>query len=53
MAKKFNLMKVASIIVPIVGAGIGLASNWLEDKKLEDKVGEKVAEALAKSNEKN
>lgn len=50
--KKPNLMKVASVVVPIIGAGISLATNWLDEKKLDDKVSEKVAEALSKAVEK-
>ena len=42
-----NLKKVASIVIPILGAGISLASNWLDDKKLDEKVAEEVAKAFA------
>lgn len=45
---KPNLIKVAGIVLPIIGAGLSLATNWFEDKKLDDKVAEKVAEALKK-----
>lgn len=41
-----NLIKIAGIVLPLVGAGLSLATGWLEDKKLDDKVAEKVAEAL-------
>lgn len=44
--KKPNLMKVAGIVLPIVGAGLSLATNWLDDKKLDEKITEKVSEAL-------
>ena len=40
------LLKIASIVVPIIGAGASLVGGWLEDKKLDAKVTEKVAEAL-------
>ena len=43
---KPNVMKIASIVLPIVGAGLSLATNWFEDKKLDDKIAEKVTEAL-------
>lgn len=43
-----KLIKVAGIVLPIIGAGLSLATNWFEDKKLDDKVANKVAEALKK-----
>lgn len=38
---------VGGVVVPILGAAVSLAANWFDDKKLDDKVAEKVAEALA------
>lgn len=46
-----NLKKIAGIVIPIVGAAVSLASNWLDDKKLDEKVAEEVAKALAKQSE--
>lgn len=43
---KPNWTKVASIALPIIGAGVSLATNWLDDKKLDETVAKKVAEAL-------
>lgn len=43
---KPNVIKIAGIVLPIIGAGLSLATSWFEDKKLDDKVAEKVAEAL-------
>lgn len=43
---KPNVMKIVSAVLPIVGAGISLANNWMDNKKLDEKVAEKVAEAL-------
>lgn len=43
-----KLMKIASIVLPIAGAAIGLATNFVDDKKLDDKVAQKVAEAITK-----
>lgn len=42
-------MKIAGIALSVVGAGVSLAMNVLDDKKLDAKVAEKVAEALAKN----
>lgn len=43
---KPNVIKIAGIVLPIIGAGLSLATSWFEDKKLDDKVAEKVTEAL-------
>lgn len=43
-----SLIKIAGIVLPIVGAGLSLVNNWFEDKKLDDKVAKKVAEAFKK-----
>lgn len=44
-----KVMKIAGIALTIVGAGVSLATNVLEEKKLDAKVTEKVAEALTKN----
>lgn len=43
---KLNWKQVASVVIPVAGAAVSLAANWLDDKKLDDKVAEKVADAL-------
>jgi hypothetical protein len=43
---KINWNKVAKIAIPVVGAAASLLTNWYEDKKLDDKIAEKVAKAL-------
>lgn len=42
-----KVTKVLTVVVPVVSAGLGLAANWLDDKKLDDKVAAKVTEAVA------
>ena len=49
--KKINIVKIAGIALPVIGAVLSLATNWVEDKKLDDKITEKVSEALSKSKE--
>lgn len=44
-----NWTKIAGVALTLVGAGVSVASGMLEDKKLDNKVAEKVAEALTKS----
>ena len=48
---KINIVKILSVGLPLIGAGLSLATNWLDDKKLDDKVTEKVSEALANAKE--
>ena len=44
-----NWTKLAGIALTLIGAGVSVANGVLEDKKLDNKVTEKVAEALTKS----
>jgi hypothetical protein len=46
---KEAVMKVAKIVLPILTVGVTLASNYLADKDLDDKVTKKVSEAVAKA----
>lgn len=45
--KKINVMKVLGFVVPLASAGLALVTNVLEEKKLDEKVAEKVSEALS------
>ena len=47
--QKDKLIKIGGIVLTLAGAGISLATSMLEDKKLDAKVTEKVAEALTKN----
>lgn len=49
--KKFNIVKVAGFVLPLVGAGLTLLTGIVEDKKLDDKIAEKVSEAIANAKE--
>ncbi|MFI3115342.1 MAG: hypothetical protein R3Y12_04285 [Clostridia bacterium] len=46
-----NLIKFVGISSTILGIGATLISGWVEDKKMEEKIEEKVNEALAKREE--
>ena len=50
--EKNKLMKVAGIVLPVLGAGVSLASTWFDSKKLDETITEKVSEALSKATEK-
>jgi len=43
---KDKLMKVIGISTTILGFGITLADNWINEKKMDDKISEKVKKAL-------
>ena len=47
--QKDKLIKIGGIVLTLAGAGISVATSELEDKKLDAKVAEKVAEALTKN----
>ena len=46
-----KVIKVAGIVLPLIGAGLSLATGWLENKKLDDKIADKVAEAVSQAKE--
>ena len=46
--QKDKLIKTGGVILTLAGAGISLATSMLEDKKLDAKVTERVADALFK-----
>lgn len=43
---KGDLFKIAGLILAVAGAGISVATSLLDEKKLDLKITEKVAEAL-------
>ncbi len=48
MKEKKNWIKVLGIAATIVGMGTTLITDWVNEKTMEDKIEEKVNEALAK-----
>ena len=46
-----NLIKILGIAATIVGIGATLVSEWVNEKKMDEKIEEKVNEALAKKDE--
>lgn len=42
-----KLMKVVKIVVPVVGLAVSLATNYLNNKELDEKIAKGVEEALA------
>lgn len=48
---KLNWVKIGGIALSIAGAGISLLTNIVDDKKLDEKVANTVADALKKQAE--
>ena len=42
-----KLIKVLGIVASVIGAGASIATEFVNEKKMDDKIAEKVAEALA------
>ena len=43
-----GIIKAISVGTIILGMGVQLITNWLDEKKMEEKIDEKVNEALSK-----
>lgn len=43
-----KLIKILGIAATAIGMGATLVTDWVNDKKMDEKIGEKVIEALAK-----
>ena len=44
-------MKVLGIVLPLAGAALTVVTNWVDDKKLDETITEKVSEILTDSTE--
>lgn len=42
-----KVIKIIGIIATIAGMGINLVSDWVNEKKMDEKIEEKINEALA------
>ena len=47
-----KVIKVIGFVATVVGLGASLVTDWVNDKKLDDKVSTKVSEVLAELNSK-
>lgn len=41
-----KMIKTIGILVTVIGAGLNLVSDWVDEKKMDEKIEEKVNEAL-------
>ncbi len=47
-----KLIKILGIAATVIGMGATLVTDWVNDKKMDEKIEKKVIEALTKINEK-
>lgn len=52
-AMKINVIKVAGVIATVGGAALSVLGSWAGEKQQEQKIAEKVAEAISKSTKEN
>ena len=48
---KSNVIKVLGMVTTVVGMAASLLSNWVSEQKMNERIDEKVNEALAKRDE--
>lgn len=48
---KANIIKILGVAATVIGMGATLLTDWVNDKKMDDKIAEKVLEAIAKKGE--
>lgn len=46
-----NVVKIIGLLATILGVGGTIVTDWVNDKKIEDKINRKVDEALAEREE--
>ena len=48
MAEKSKLIKAIGVAATIIGVGVNLITDWVNEQKMDEKIDEKVNAALAK-----
>lgn len=43
---KIDALKIVKVAALVVGVGVSIAQSWIADKELDNKVAEKLADAL-------
>ena len=51
--KNKNFIKAIGIAVTAIGFGVSILTDWVNEKKMDEKIEEKVNEALAKKDDEN
>jgi low affinity Fe/Cu permease len=45
--KSTNLVKILGLVATVVGAGATLLTNWVEERRMEEKIDERIDKRLA------
>lgn len=48
---KANIIKILGVAATVIGMGATLLTDWVNEKKMDEKIAEKVLEAIAKKGE--
>ena len=48
MAEKSKLIKAIGVAATVIGVGVNLITDWVNEQKMDEKIEEKVSEALAR-----
>lgn len=51
MKTKTNMIKVLGLVTTVIGMAASLLSDWVSEQKMNERIDEKVNEALAKRDE--
>jgi len=51
--KNKNFIKTIGIAVTVIGFGVNILTDWVNEKKMDERIEEKVNEALAKRDSEN
>ena len=51
MKNKSKMIKAMGILATIIGVGVNLITDWVDEQKMDEKIEEKVNAALAKKDE--
>ena len=51
MKTKTNMIKVLGLVTTVIGMAASLLSDWVSEQKMNERIDEKVNEALTKRNE--
>lgn len=48
---KANIIKILGVAATVIGMGATLLTDWVNEKKMDERIAEKVLEAIAKKGE--
>lgn len=51
MKDKSKMIKAIGILATVVGVGVNLITDWVNEQKMDERIEEKINEALAQRNE--